>query len=94
MEMKRMKLKRKAEYIGGYKGSKEDTKTMEKIYNGLIGLVVGDAVGAPVEFLERDSFHLTGMVGYGTHNVPPGTWTDDSSMALATAESIAKVWPG
>ena len=64
---------------------------MEKIYNGLIGLVVGDAVGAPVEFLERDSFHLTGMVGYGTHNVPPGTWTDDSSMALATAESIARL---
>ena len=42
---------------------------MEKIYNGLIGLVVGDAVGAPVEFLERDSYHLTGMVGYGTHNL-------------------------
>lgn len=64
---------------------------MERIYNGLIGLVVGDAVGAPVEFLERDSFHLTGMVGYGTHNVPPGTWTDDSSMALATVESIARL---
>ena len=90
MEMKRMKLKRKAEYIGGYKSSKEDSQTMEKIYNGLIGLIVGDAIGAPVEFLERDSFHLTGMVGYGTHNVPPGTWTDDSSMALATAESIAR----
>ena len=63
MEMKRMKLKRKAEYIGGYKSSKEDSQTMEKIYNGLIGLIVGDAIGAPVEFLERDSFHLTGMVG-------------------------------
>ena len=64
---------------------------MEKIYNGLMGLIVGDAVGAPVEFLERDSFHLSGMVGYGSHNVPPGTWTDDSAMALATVESIARL---
>ena len=64
---------------------------MKKIYNGLMGLIVGDAVGAPVEFLERDSFHLTGMVGYGSHNVPPGTWTDDSAMALATVESIARL---
>lgn len=64
---------------------------MKKIYDGIMGLVVGDAVGAPVEFLERDSFHLNGMVGYGSHNVPPGTWTDDSAMALATVESIARL---
>ena len=64
---------------------------MKKIYNGIMGLVVGDAVGAPVEFMERDSFQLTDMVGYGSHNVPPGTWTDDSAMALATVESIARL---
>ena len=28
------------------------------------------------------------MEGYGTYNMPPGTWTDDSSMALATLASI------
>ena len=28
------------------------------------------------------------MEGYGTYNMPPGTWSDDSSMALATLDSI------
>ena len=64
---------------------------MKNIYNGIMGLVVGDAVGAPVEFMARDRFHLSGMVGYGSHNLPPGSWTDDSAMALATVESIARL---
>jgi ADP-ribosylglycohydrolase len=29
------------------------------------------------------------MTGYGTHNQPPGTWSDDSSMTLATLKSLA-----
>ena len=69
----------------------KDEMLLNKYRGCLMGGAAGDAVGAPVGFLERDSFHLTGMVGYGTHNVPPGTWTDDSSMALATAESIARL---
>ena len=32
---------------------------MSKIYSGIMGLVVGDALGVPVEFNRRDSFHVT-----------------------------------
>jgi len=64
---------------------------MTKIYSGIMGLVVGDALGVPVEFNRRDSFHVTDMIGYGAYNMPPGTWSDDSSMTLATVESIGRL---
>ena len=60
--------------------------------DGIMGLVVGDALGCPVQFLSRDEIRerglVTGMEGYGTYNMPEGTWTDDSSMALATMDSM------
>ncbi len=52
----------------------------------LYGVAVGDALGVPVEFLARDSFHVTGMRGWGTHQQPPGTWSDDTSLTLALAD--------
>lgn len=55
----------------------------------LLGLAVGDALGVPVEFLRRDTYQpVTSMRGYGTHNKPPGTWSDDSSMTFCLAESL------
>ena len=59
--------------------------------DGILGLVVGDALGVPVEFSDRKDRELdpvTGMRAYGTHNQPAGTWSDDSSMTLATLDSI------
>lgn len=64
---------------------------MDKIYSGIMGLVVGDALGVPVEFRKRDTYKVADMIGYGTYGQPPGTWSDDSSMALATAASIARL---
>lgn len=64
---------------------------MVEVYNGIMGLVVGDALGVPVEFQKRDTYKVTGMIGYGTYNQPPGTWSDDSSMTLATVESIGRL---
>ena len=58
--------------------------------SGIFGVIVGDAVGVPYEFKERDSFQCDDMVGWGTHLLPPGTWSDDSSMTLATMESIVR----
>lgn len=60
------------------------------IYDGIIGLVVGDALGVPFEFGKRGTFNCTGMTGHGTYNQPPGTWSDDSSMTLATLKSIVR----
>lgn len=55
----------------------------------LIGLAVGDALGAAVEFQPPGSF--APVVGYragGPHGLRAGEWTDDTSMALALADSI------
>lgn len=54
----------------------------------IYGQAVGDALGVPYEFRPRGSFECTGMVGFGSHNQPAGTWSDDTSMALATCDSI------
>ena len=65
-----------------------------KVKDGIIGLIVGDALGVPVEFSTRAELALehpvTKMKGYGTHNQPPGTWSDDSAMTLATMHSIVQ----
>jgi ADP-ribosyl-[dinitrogen reductase] hydrolase len=55
----------------------------------LLGLAVGDAIGAAVEFKPRDSFTpLTDMIGGGPFSLAPGEWTDDTTMALCLAESL------
>ena len=65
---------------------------MDNIWkSGIYGLVVGDAMGVPVEFTSGEDRRInpvTDMIGYGTYNQPEGTWSDDSSMALATLVSI------
>lgn len=63
----------------------------EKVLNGLYGFVIGDAMGVPVEFISRDNldrYPLISMKGYGTHNQPKGTWSDDTAMTLATIDAI------
>lgn len=63
---------------------------MGKIYDGIMGLVVGDALGVPFEFKKRDTFKADKMIGYGTYNQPSGTWSDDSSLTLATVASLGR----
>jgi ADP-ribosyl-[dinitrogen reductase] hydrolase len=55
----------------------------------LLGLAVGDALGATLEFATRDSLpRHTEMTGGGPHRLAPGQWTDDTSMALALGDSL------
>lgn len=57
----------------------------------LIGLAVGDALGAAVEFMSPGSFApVTTFRSGGPHGLDPGEWTDDTSMALALADSITE----
>lgn len=62
--------------------------------DGMMGVVVGDALGCPVQFMSRYEIKhrpggvVTGMEAGGVYRMPEGTWTDDSSMALATMDSI------
>jgi ADP-ribosylglycohydrolase len=58
----------------------------------LLGLAVGDALGAAVEFSRPGSFApVTSYRDGGPHGLNDGEWTDDTSMALALADSIASV---
>jgi len=62
------------------------------IKSGIIGLCVADALGVPVEFGSRDNLQanpVTDMEGYGSHDQPPGTWSDDTSLTLCLMDSLA-----
>ena len=62
--------------------------------NGIMGVVVGDALGCPVQFESRKEVArhpVTYMRGYGTFNLPEGSWTDDSSLTIALLESIRRI---
>lgn len=56
----------------------------------LLGLAIGDALGAAVEFQAPGTFEpVTEYRGGGPHGLEAGEWTDDTSMALALADSIS-----
>jgi ADP-ribosylglycohydrolase len=62
----------------------------DRCRGAFIGLAVGDALGAAVEFNSPGSFKpVTGYRDGGPHGLDAGEWTDDTSMALALADSIA-----
>ena len=65
---------------------------MDCIKSGIFGAIVGDALGLPVQFRpreDRDIEPVTGMIGYGAFDMPPGSWSDDSSLILATMDGLA-----
>lgn len=66
---------------------------MKNIYDGVIGLAVGDALGVPVEFKTRKEIArnpVETMMEYGTHYQPMGVWSDDTSLTLALLDSIVQ----
>ena len=57
----------------------------------LFGVAVGDAIGVPVEFNTRGEIKenpVTDMIGFGTYNLPAGTFSDDSSLTFCLAEAL------
>jgi len=68
----------------------DDSKAIKA---ALFGLAVGDAIGVPVEFKSRQTIAhkpVTDMIGYGTYNLPPGTWSDDGSLTFCLAEALTQ----
>ena len=66
---------------------------MDYIKSGIFGQIVGDALGLPVQFRpreDRDVDPVTGMRGYGAFDLPEGSWSDDSSLILATIDGLSK----
>jgi len=65
----------------------------KSIRAALLGLALGDALGVPVEFIGREARRrdpVAGLRGYGSHQQPPGTWSDDSSLTFCLAETLAR----
>lgn len=72
------------------------------VRDGLMGLAVGDALGVPVEFLDRKtvrSINITEMIGVEDklpfksrwgQLIPSGSWSDDTSMTISTMDTITK----
>ena len=64
-----------------------------KVKDGICGFIVGDALGVPVEFYSRSELEddpVVDMREHGTYDQPKGTWSDDSSMTIATMASIVE----
>lgn len=71
----------------------------ERIEGGLVGLLVGDALGVPYEFTHPSAlppeseleFHPPSGFARCYPNVVPGTWSDDGAQALCLLESLLEV---
>ena len=63
------------------------------VKSALFGVAIGDALGVPVEFKSRELISknpVVDFIGYGTYNLPPGTFSDDSSLTFCLAEALTK----
>lgn len=63
-----------------------------KIKSSIWGFIVGDALGVPYEFYTRQKMKLNPaktMTGGGSWGQPVGTWSDDTSLVLATLDSLS-----
>ena len=70
--------------------------------DGLLGFAVGDALGVPVEFLDRETvkrINIKEMTGCDSPNrimstwgmsIPAGAWSDDTSMLIAGMDSLVQ----
>lgn len=71
------------------------TTVAERALAAFLGLAIGDALGATVEFMTRGEIaaqygELRDIVGGGWLRLKPGRVTDDTEMALALARSLAR----
>ena len=65
------------------------TYSYTRFRNSILGFIIGDALGVPYEFKAKelmDACPATDMIEFGTHWMPKGSWSDDSSMMLITMQ--------
>ena len=62
---------------------------VNRLRSAVYGIAIGDALGLPVQFLPRDSYpKVTEMIKSEKLPWPAGTWSDDTSLTLATVDSL------
>ena len=70
------------------------TRSEDRVRGALYGVAVGDALGAPLEFMNATQIKqqygapVREMVGGGWLSLAPGETTDDTDMTLAVCEGI------
>jgi ADP-ribosyl-[dinitrogen reductase] hydrolase len=77
------------------RSSRPPISRAEQIQGGLLGLLVGDALGVPYEFRAPDELppleriDMDPPAGFRrAHGVPSGTWSDDGAQALCMVASL------
>lgn len=71
----------------------------DRLLGGLLGHLVGDALGVPYEFHRPEDLPPQGRIemvppdGFvrAHSGTPPGTWSDDGALALVLLESLVRV---
>lgn len=62
---------------------------VNRLQSAVYGIAIGDALGLPVQFMPRDSYpEVTEMIQNEKLPWPAGTWSDDTSLTLATVDSL------
>ncbi|MFM0302886.1 ADP-ribosylglycohydrolase family protein [Paraburkholderia sediminicola] len=78
------------------RGSEQQSTVHSRFLGCLLGGAVGDALGAPVEFMRRDEirrrFGKAGICDYAQAYGRIGAVTDDTQMTLFTAEGLLRAW--
>jgi ADP-ribosylglycohydrolase len=80
-----------------WRSKRQRASTVRGRFHGcLLGGAVGDALGAPVEFMKRSEilgrFGPRGITGYAPAHGGVGRITDDTQMTLFTAEGLLRGW--
>lgn len=75
-------------FVGTVELPSTEHRPSKSLRSIVCGAAVGDALGVPYEFMARDTFECDGMIGGGAHGMPAGTFSDDTSLLLATCDSI------
>lgn len=71
-------------------------KKLDQYVGCLLGGAIGDALGAPIEFMSAHEifnvFGVRGVQDYVEHPDCKGEFTDDTQMLLFTAEGLLRAW--
>ena len=90
MTLKRQFDSRYAKLANG-KRQEAGVNFLDRAKGALWGLIVGDCLGSPIQFSGKEAHKwIATMEKCPVFGLPPGYWTDDSSMALCIADSFVR----
>jgi ADP-ribosylglycohydrolase len=67
-----------------------ETSLAGRLAGAVWGHLVGDAIGVPYEFMAARTITQVEFGAAGTYGQPPGTWSDDGALMLATLDSLLR----